>query len=94
MTAEVFNLIFGSLSALLGNTYLVVLLGLVLLAVLFFIAKVPIYFSFFLSVPAIYGIADSGLLGAPWGKGLAVVVLGLIFGFLALRIYTDATGIW
>jgi len=87
------DFLWGSLNQLFGNTILIVVLVLIVLFVMLFMARLPIYFAFLFSLPALFGFASAGIFGLA-GNITIWIVVGLIFGMIAVRAFTDQTGFW
>jgi hypothetical protein len=86
------DLLFGSLNSFVGSTALVIIMLFILLTFLLMMSRLPLYFAMLAALPALLGIARSGL--PSWSIGLILTVLGLLFAMVALRMYSDASAIW
>jgi hypothetical protein len=87
------DLIWNSMNTLFGSTIIVVMLVIITLFVLFWMSRIPIYYTLLFSIPALIGIANMGMF-PDWVQNFMWMVIGLIFGMIVLRLYTDVTSFW
>lgn len=87
MSFALLDMLYGTMSgSFFGG---LAILGLAVIGVLLFltlIARIPLFMGFLLILPALWGLADAQVFGE-WSIGVVLIVIGLMLGWLILRLY-------
>jgi hypothetical protein len=90
MTIGVIDILWGGMQGYFGSALFVIIIVLAILLFLLWLSRLPIYFIFLFAAPALLGLTSS----YGWIGMFMWILIGLIFAMLAIRLFTDQTGIW